>query len=61
MPQTCRWMVDRGFEEQWLSPPDVGFGAGVHRLGREPRPLTASGRRFTFVGCDVLARENRTP
>lgn len=39
---------------EWLSGPDAGSGAGVHRFRCEPRPLTEGVRMFTFVGSDAL-------
>ncbi|MEU0837552.1 hypothetical protein [Streptomyces sp. NPDC005969] len=60
VPQICQWLEDRGFEQQWLSEPEAGFGVGVHRFAREPRPLAADGRMFTFAGYDVLAQAGGT-
>ncbi|GAA4885585.1 hypothetical protein GCM10023235_78350 [Kitasatospora terrestris] len=39
---------------QWLSPPDAGFGVGVHRFAGTPQPLRRGTRMFEFVGYDVL-------
>jgi hypothetical protein len=57
VPQICRWLEDGGFERQWLSGPDQGFGVGVHRFTGEPQPLDRSARLFTFIGSDVLAQQ----
>ncbi len=55
VPLICEWFEKRGFDREWLSGPEVGFGVGVHRFRGEPRPLTAGGRMFTFLGFDVIA------
>ncbi|GAA4629788.1 hypothetical protein GCM10023196_052550 [Actinoallomurus vinaceus] len=54
VPLICEWFEARGFELQWLSERDVGFGVGVHRFAGEPQPLVPGMRMFTFVGYDVL-------
>ncbi|MGH3780504.1 MAG: hypothetical protein ACRDRO_07715 [Pseudonocardiaceae bacterium] len=56
VPSICRWLETGGFERQWLSGPDEGFGVGVHRFTGEPQPLDPSARLFTFLGSDVLAQ-----
>lgn len=56
VPRICEWLEARGFERQWLSEPDAGFGVGVHRFGGEPEGLSLGERMFTFLGSDVLAR-----
>jgi hypothetical protein len=55
VPTICEWFEDLGFERQWLSDPDAGFGVGVHRFTGRPRPLTPGARMFTFVGYDRLS------
>ncbi|GLY73718.1 hypothetical protein Airi01_019850 [Actinoallomurus iriomotensis] len=56
VPLICDWFEQSGFERLWLSPPDAGFGVGVHRFTAEPRPLAAGESMFTFVGYDLLGR-----
>jgi hypothetical protein len=58
VPLICDWFEERGFDRQWLSEQDMGFGVGVHRFTGEPQPLTTGERMFTFVGYDVLTRTN---
>jgi ubiquinone/menaquinone biosynthesis C-methylase UbiE len=54
VPQICDWFSARGFDLQWLSEPDAGFGVGVHRFTGVSRPLVPGVRMFSFVGYDVL-------
>ncbi|KQW09126.1 class I SAM-dependent methyltransferase [Streptomyces sp. Root369] len=54
VPLICDWFDEQGFELQWLSEPDAGYGVGVHRLTGTPRPLHTGTRLFEFVGYDVL-------
>lgn len=56
VPLICEWFEARGFELQWLSERDTGFGVGVHRFAGEPQPLVVGMRMFTFVGHDLLRR-----
>jgi hypothetical protein len=58
VPLICAWFEERGFDRQWLSEQDVGFGVGVHRFTGEPQPLTRGERMFTFVGYEVLKQTN---
>ncbi|GII67199.1 hypothetical protein Skr01_72840 [Sphaerisporangium krabiense] len=58
VPLICRWFEDRGFDREWLSEPDAGFGVGVHRYAGRPQPLLPGRRMFTFVGSDVLEAED---
>lgn len=58
VPLICRWFEERGFEREWLSEPDAGFGVGVHRFTGQSRPLISGRRVFTFAGYDVLRTEN---
>ncbi|MFG1809545.1 class I SAM-dependent methyltransferase [Streptomyces sp. NPDC049040] len=58
VPLICEWFEARGFERQWLSEEDAGFGVGVHRFTAEPRPLVEGMSMFTFVGYDVLRQAN---
>jgi predicted RNA methylase len=58
IPLICNWFEERGFDRQWLSEPDAGFGVGAHRFTGDPQPLALGVRMFTFVGYDVLRRTN---
>ena len=57
-PLICDWFEQRGFERQWLSEPNAGFGVGVHRFTGQPQPLQLGTRMFRFVGYDVLRRQD---
>jgi hypothetical protein len=59
VPLICEWFEKRGFDRQWLSEPDAGFGAGVHRFRGEPQPLVSGMSMFTFVGFDVLEKADK--
>ncbi|WP_042396860.1 class I SAM-dependent methyltransferase [Streptacidiphilus carbonis] len=56
VPLVCEWFRTRGFELEWLSEPDAGFGVGAHRFIGAPQPVAPAARLFTFVGYDVLRR-----
>lgn len=56
VPLICEWFDGQGFELQWLSEPDAGYGVGVHRFADAPQPLRLGTRMFEFVGYDVLSR-----
>jgi SAM-dependent methyltransferase len=56
VPRICEWFEQRGFERQWLSKPDQGFGVGVHRYTGQPQRLELGLRMFRFVGYDMLRR-----
>jgi hypothetical protein len=56
VPRICAWLGERGFEPEWVSDPEAGFGVGVHRFTARPRPLAPDARMFTFVGYDRLHR-----
>ena len=56
VPWICRRLEQAGFELQWLSDPDEGFGVGVHRFTGQPQPLDPTARLFTFIGYDVLTQ-----
>jgi hypothetical protein len=56
VPGICDWLEKRGFEREWLSAPDAGYGVGVHRFTGRPQPLDAEARVFTFLGYDALRR-----
>jgi hypothetical protein len=59
VPLICGWFEERGFDRQWLSEPDAGFGVGVHRFRGEPQPLAEGQRVFTFARSDVLRQESK--
>lgn len=54
VPTVCEWFEENGFERQWVSDPDAGFGVGVHRFQARPQPLSPGATMFTFVGYDRL-------
>jgi hypothetical protein len=56
VPWICRRLEQAGFELQWLSDPDEGFGVGVHRFTGQSQPLDPTARLFTFIGYDVLTQ-----
>lgn len=58
VPLICDWFEGQGFELQWLSEPDAGYGVGAHRFAGAPRPLRTGTRMFDFVGYDVLRQED---
>ncbi|MGI5283686.1 class I SAM-dependent methyltransferase [Nonomuraea polychroma] len=49
VPVICGWFEELGFEREWVSDPDAGFGVGVHRFTGEPRPLAVGERMFSFA------------
>jgi hypothetical protein len=57
VPQICRWFAARGFDQQWLSEPGIGYGVGAHRFAGPPQPPVPALRMFTFVGRGVLRRD----
>jgi hypothetical protein len=56
VPLICGWFEERGFDRQWLSEPDAGFGAGAHRFQGVPQPLAEGQRMFAFVGSEMLGQ-----
>lgn len=60
VPQICEWFEKQGFELQWLSAADEGFGVGAHRFAGSPQPLRRGTRLFEFVGYDVLRQAKAT-
>jgi hypothetical protein len=56
VPRICEWFAAQGFDLQWLSEPEAGFGVGVHRYAGEPRPLVPGLRMFTFADRDALRK-----
>jgi hypothetical protein len=57
VPRICDWFAERGFEELWVSEPDVGYGVGAHRYTRPPVPLQTGARMFTFARQDRVGRD----
>jgi hypothetical protein len=49
VPRICDWFGARGFELEWLSEPDAGFGVGAHRFAADPVPLVRAARMFQFA------------
>lgn len=54
VPDTCAWFAAHGFEQLFLTKPELGFGVGAHRQTKTPGPVEAGARLFTFVGSDIL-------
>jgi hypothetical protein len=48
VPRICDWFTDRGFDEVFVSRPDVPYGIGAHRFTGVPTPLARGERLFTF-------------
>jgi hypothetical protein len=48
VPVICGWFGERGFEQAWLSGPDVPLAVGAHRLMADPVPLETDARMFKF-------------
>ncbi|WP_067680485.1 class I SAM-dependent methyltransferase family protein [Nocardia miyunensis] len=55
VPQLCDWFTERGFEQVWVSDPEVSFGVGAHRFTGTPSPLQPGATIFTFIGSDRLS------
>jgi len=53
-PQIGAWFEEQGFEPVFATDPAAGFGVGVHRHTRTPKPLVTGARMFTFVGRDLF-------
>lgn len=53
VPLICDRFEERGFDRQWVSDPDAGFGVGAHRFTGEPHLLVPGTRMFTFVEAEV--------
>ncbi|HZM80446.1 MAG TPA: class I SAM-dependent methyltransferase family protein [Candidatus Limnocylindrales bacterium] len=49
-PTVCGWFEEHGYEREWASDPDAGFGVGVHRLLGPSSPMQGGQRFFTFYG-----------
>jgi hypothetical protein len=54
VPDTCARFEQGGFERLFLTPPELGFSVAAHRHTRDPEPLRAGRRMFTFVGAASL-------
>jgi hypothetical protein len=54
VPQIGAWFGEQGFDEVWVSRPDLECAVGVHRYRREPRPIVRGTKLFTFVGVQAL-------
>ncbi|MFG1704214.1 SAM-dependent methyltransferase [Nonomuraea sp. M3C6] len=50
VPLICDWFEECGFEREWVSDPQAGFGVGVHRFTGRPQPLAMGERMFRFIG-----------
>lgn len=61
VPLICAWFEERGFDREWLSDPQAGFGVGVHRFTSQPQSLALGERMFHFVGYDVLKDTSPQP
>jgi hypothetical protein len=59
VPLICGWFEERGFDRQWLSEPNAGFGVGVHRFRGEPLPLAEGQRVFTFAASGALRQAGK--
>ncbi|MBV9381741.1 MAG: class I SAM-dependent methyltransferase family protein [Streptosporangiaceae bacterium] len=60
LPQVCDWFVEYGFEQVWVSGPDLRAGAGAHRFAGTPAPLELGARMFTFIAHDPAHGPPRT-
>jgi len=49
VPDICAWFASRGFDLDYLSDPDAGYGVGVHHNTGIPQPLTPATHLFTFI------------
>jgi len=58
VPLICDWFEGHGFDRQWVSEADVGFGVGVHRFTAGQRPLALGERMFTFAEYVVLSERD---
>ncbi|MEW9547252.1 class I SAM-dependent methyltransferase family protein [Nonomuraea sp. NPDC050783] len=54
VPRMCEWFGENGFELEWVSEPDTGYGVGAHRFTGEPRPLGGGEQMFRFLGYERL-------
>jgi hypothetical protein len=59
VPSLCRWFEECGFDEEYVTPADLDFGVGAHRLTAEPRTLEMGQRMFAFIGRERLERLSR--
>ncbi len=54
VPQIYDWLGEEGFEKVWATAPDVLHAVHEHRSLRDPVPLSAGSKLFTFVGIRAL-------
>jgi SAM-dependent methyltransferase len=54
VPQVADWFAAAGFEQVWLSRPDIEHAVGVHRHLADPPQVAPGIRMFTFVGIQAL-------
>ncbi|WP_033219053.1 class I SAM-dependent methyltransferase family protein [Kitasatospora phosalacinea] len=59
VPRIREWFAREEFEQLWLSPPDAGYGVGVHRFTGAPDELRPERRMFDFVGYPELRPDLR--
>jgi hypothetical protein len=59
VPILCGWFEERGFEADFVTPPDLDFGVGAHRFTAEPGTPEMGQRMFTFVGRERLEQLSR--
>ena len=59
VPVICSLFAGRGFQQIFLTGPELGFTVGVHRRTGPPVPYPHE-RIFTFVGSDVLRGHQAT-
>jgi len=49
VPQVCAWFEDRGFDQVWVSDPQVRYCVGVHVFTGPPAPLATDAVMFAFT------------
>jgi hypothetical protein len=59
VPILCGWFEECGFEADFVTPPDLDFGVGAHRLTAEPGTPEMGQRMFTFIGRERLEQLSR--
>jgi len=55
-PQICDWFAELGFEQLWVSDPEVSYGVGAHRFTGTPEPLAAAPRMFSFLSAAEIRK-----
>jgi hypothetical protein len=55
-PQICDWFAELGFEQLWVSDPEVSYGVGAHRFTGTPEPLAAGPRMFSFLSAAEIRK-----